>query len=349
MNHHTFCLPASAIEWHAILHLADALGLGYRGRIACTFDDCNRIWVTYSGEKSDIPNITAFHNDAGAGPQVPVPAFIVGMYRLAENRKASPPPEPQAGSIRYAWDETRGMWKEAPTSDQIAGLEKRIKELETNDALFRRDLNGVWVAWTTGIGWEPLNPDDYLQRVAFLDYRFEKHLDFTSNSIITPLADLERQVRNLETALDRHMINTRDGMRRIQKSIDATMRYERHAGETTSADPLKGTTAAGAGDQVTNDPLEHYFMEDCCCIMIDASKSPKNIPFEVALAYLKAGRKVRRYGWERKYLLMNRKNGTGYQYVAMATPDVNGEGLSSAWQPLATELAENDWEAIPEP
>lgn len=270
--------------------------------------------------------------------------FIAAMYAMAEKRKASPPPEPQAGSIRYAWDETRGMWKEAPTSDQIAGLEKRIKELETNDALFRRDLNGVWVAWTTGIGWEPLNPDDYLQRVAFLDYRFEKHLDFTSNSIITPLADLERQVRNLETALDRHMINTRDGMQRIQKSIDATMRYERHAGETTSADPLKGTTAAGAGDQVTNDPLEHYFMEDCCCIMIDASKSPKNIPFEVALAYLKAGRKVRRNQptapWsghlhiDERGLLCHYDKVKGKDFSATIYPD---------W------LTATDWEVIPEP
>lgn len=50
---------------------------------------------------------------------------------------------------------------------------------------------------------------------------------------------------------------------------------------------------------------------------IDLSASPQNVPFEVALAYLKAGRKIKRATWKHESLAMQdgrieQENGTVY-------------------------------------
>lgn len=305
----TYCAPANVKEREAILALAESLGLG---GWAPDRDGGDYIFV---GRLISNGEIRAVDRSVAAFKEQPRSTwkrtnclyFIAAMYRLAEKRKASP--EPQAADI---------------------GVDRNI----------RVRADGVQ-EWWDGKMWK----------------------EFPTHSFNEGAADLLRRVSNLETALNEHMVNFREHIHIIDRKGPNCF--------TATEIPLEGRyPAAGAGDQVTNDEQARYrgdyrvtwdsrcgpppesmknpdmtALENCSCVMIDLGASPKNIPFEVALAYLKAGRRIRRASWlPEAYITQFESRVADYRGFHWlhptdhidATFDINGF--------LAT-----DWEVVPEP
>lgn len=79
-------------------------------------------------------------------------------------------------------------------------------------------------------------------------------------------------------------------------------------------------------------------------VIIDPKASPKGIPFEVALAYLKAGREIRRPHWNtpsRRRVQPQGISGRGGLYVITGASYNEGE-----FKPDTNEMMATDWEVV---
>lgn len=336
----TYCRPASNAEWIGVVKIAESLQLLFSTPASMPYERYCRIWVWGSGESPISP---LSNTEPETGPRVPVPYFISAMYRLAEKRKASP--EPQAADI---------------------GVDRNT----------RVRADGVQ-EWWDGKMWK----------------------EFPTHSFNEGAADLLRRVSNLETALNEHMVAYRC---HVHHTIP---------GHEWCGAPIDKNTAAGAGDQVTNDEQHRYKSWDQIChdaigfdtapyvvtvhpkldpkmenmhsraeptgllrsvamfgpyvppgqakdecerlneayrlgavYGIARNASPKNIPFEVALAYLKAGRKVRRTSWLETLRVEPRNGGIGgLEMIYQASLN------RGSFEPKQPDMVATDWEVVPEP
>ena len=177
---------------------------------------------------------------------------------------------------------------------------------------------------------------------------------------------LEERVSKLEnrsTVVDEELVMGADILRSVIERVKALEELTRRQDlELCKQSPLYFTAhyakvkegpdrvpGTPGGDTLahTVDPQEPVWNKRF--IGFDISTSPKNIPFSVALEYMKAGRRVRHSTWQSDYLFLSKKNETGYHYIAKATPNIDGEGLSSMWKMDASFILAPDWEVVPEP
>ena len=273
LTHKHYCKASNLTEWNCVVDLARALGFKIMGG---NYQHHPCIQFALDRPMELIPLTMP------GRILLSVPDFISGLYFMAEKRKASPPPEPQAGGIRGEEREmyvfTEGKW--VSILHRITKLEERAM---TNEGL---------------------------------------------NHLRAQVDALRGTVSNLETALNEHLVA-----------------YREHYHVMGGA-PI---TAAGAGDQVTNDEQVRYVSRLRMCyedseVSIRKEASPKNIPFEVALVYLKAGRKVRRAGWEQISSISYGMNGRFY-----FNPVPSSDSSRIWFEASGEELGATDWQVVPEP
>ena len=143
------------------------------------------------------------------------------------------------------------------------------------------------------------------------------------NSIMS--ADINKRLKNLEGAFDLHLQEYRNSKRTISVS-----------------DPEDG----GA----TMTFSHRYIITDCsgATIAIDPKASPTNIPFEIALAYLKAGRNVARSTSSSTFVRFSGAwcIGAGLRQMCFGM----GGGISEIgiYKPVQDDLAATDWMVLPE-
>ena len=146
-----------------------------------------------------------------------------------------------------------------------------------------------------------------------------------------PRLTVEARLKNLEKAFDLHLQEHRNPKRTISVSDPWEIDLEKFNGSTTITFPPE--------IKITGEYPTGKYM-----VAIDPKASPTNIPFEIALAYLKAGRMVRRDKWEPSTRIEPRGPGAagGLRMITGASLDT-GEALVSQANLLAT-----DWMVLPE-
>lgn len=312
----TYCAPANVKEREAILALAESLGLG---GWAPDRDGGDYIFV---GRLISNGEIRAVDRSVAAFKEQPRSTwkrtnclyFIAAMYRLAEKRKTSP--KTQVADARRTKD------------GQIQLLWEHLSRMES-----------TLITEKTGV----LARVDALERRKFLlDGALEhgKHLDTVNE-------ETDKRISNLETALNEHMVGTKEAL--SQRYLPEKLHGLLIALERVACDHLMQSRSAGAGDQVTNDEQAPYSYQIICGPGwvgpdINRKASPKNIPFEVALAYLKAGRKVRRTSWLETLRVEPRNGGIGgLEMISQASLN------RGSFEPKQPDMMATDWEVVPEP
>jgi len=140
-----------------------------------------------------------------------------------------------------------------------------------------------------------------------------------------PRLTVEARLKNLEKAFDLHLQEHRNPKRTISVS-DPEDTGEKRFGSTTITFPPE--------IKITGEYPTGKYM-----VAIDPKSSPTNIPFEIALAYLKAGRRIRRGTWSRSRFITN-KDGKIAPYVAI--------NIESVYGPWEINLLATDWMVLPE-
>jgi len=144
-----------------------------------------------------------------------------------------------------------------------------------------------------------------------------------------PRLTVEARLENLEGAFDLHLQEHRNSKRTISVS-DPEDTGEKRFGSTTITFPPEVKITGG-------------YPTGKCMIAIDPKASPTNIPFEIALAYLKAGRKVRRDKWDPCTRIEPRGPGAAGGLRMIVGDTDTGEVLIQQANLLAT-----DWMVLPE-
>lgn len=162
-----------------------------------------------------------------------------------------------------------------------------------------------------------------------------KELEENARAVEVDLLAHMKHISNLATALNEHMVNFREHIHIIDRKGPNCF--------TATEIPLEGRyPAAGAGDQVTNDEQVRYARnapENCCCTILDVGASPKDIPFEMAFAFMKANRAVRRASWLPGITLHNQ---SGNALVTMSALIDRPKD----WEPHQADLLATDWEVV---
>ena len=140
-----------------------------------------------------------------------------------------------------------------------------------------------------------------------------------------PRLTVEARLENLEGAFGLHLQEHWNSKRTISVS-DPEDTGEKRFGSTTITFPPE--------IKITGEYPTGKYM-----VAIDPKSSPTNIPFEIALAYLKAGRRIRRGTWSRSRFITN-KDGKIAPYVAI--------NIESVYGPWEINLLATDWMVLPE-
>lgn len=149
-----------------------------------------------------------------------------------------------------------------------------------------------------------------------------------------PRLTVEARLENLEGAFGLHLQEHRNSKRTISVS-DPEDTGEKRFGSTTITFPseIKITGEYPTGK---------------CMIAIDPKASPTNIPFEIALAYLKAGRNVARSTSSSTFVRFSGAwcIGAGLRQMCFGM----GGGISEIgiYKPVQDDLAATDWMVLPE-
>lgn len=127
--------------------------------------------------------------------------------------------------------------------------------------------------------------------------------------------------------LDSHMIEAETRLMGLEQALNEHMVKEREKTKTASDEGM--TEAFGVGWNT----------------IIDPKASPAGIPFEVALAYVKAGREVRRAKWQPNTLRVEPRGpgGVGGLCMVYGASLVQGDFI-----PNLADLLANDWMVLPE-
>lgn len=177
-----------------------------------------------------------------------------------------------------------------------------------------------------------------------------------------PRLTVEARLKNLEKAFDLHLQEHRELLERIASNeersdrdhfrIDYCEPRNRIVDELgfnpdSMTGPAHRTKTVTPSKKLILTFSPEYVDADYAngaTIVINPKASPTNIPFEIAIAYLKAGRKVRRDKWEPSTRVEPRGPGAagGLRMITGASLDT-GEALVSQANLLAT-----DWMVLPE-
>lgn len=298
-----WCKPKDAEERKAILALAKSMRIAHMANL-WGYDQAPYVMNTREG-------VLDWAEPSGVGDTfIPVPEFIARMYEEKEKREQAEinkNKEPVTVSTRTI---TPAQHREA--------MDKFLEEVS-------RPTNRQML-------------DDHEKRIKALE---EKDIDMDSrvkdealakygelwNSLISKLVPaIESRLAALEGKLAASSISPREQSLEIGHLKERVIKLE--GGKEF---------AKACGTYVVADPVEGWH------ISIAPGASPKNIPFSVALEYLKQGRTVRRSGWS-----------DGKCFVRLAPRKdalVYGDAMGlthCGWSSGTSEVLATDWEVLPE-
>lgn len=223
--------------------------------------------------------------------------------------------------------------------------------------------------------------EDHEQRIKALEDD-KQAWEAVINSHTKRILDGEKRLANLEKALNDHMVKEREKDFRYlyPLSRDEVFKADRTGNKVTFQDGREGVVIEDTGGTITvrvpkdqGKPLEPIAgnpaldMRECenvkrpffvnpiedieagnrgFILKIDPKASPKDIPFSVALEYLKIGREIARPHWRtpaRRRVQPHGIGGVGGLYV------ITGASCNMGpFHPDAAEMVSTDWQVLPE-
>ena len=303
-----WCKPRNEQEWKAVLDLAGTMGLGGHetGRsypVAGGLGGYKLVSVI-----SDPFRVVGCHYSLEGCLCVPskklsVPDFIAGMYALSEEKSL-----------------VKKM-----TEESVAGFEKMMKE--------RHDAGPA------------LSHEDRINRLEL----FRSGTTMSAREIVLELGEAKNRIRELEEGnviLDKEHVRYMRRTERLEAAFNEHLVKEREnkPDQATKIDFDEIAEALKRGDRLflRNDPpiMKEVMKLRGWDMAIDPKASPKDIPFEVALAYLKAGRKVTQAHWDDDTYLT-------VEHGCIIVSTVRCRAFDSPDDAMKAILA-NDWLVLPE-
>ena len=376
----TYCKPKDEKEWRAVLDLADSLGLGG------ILEDRERMIYTLVGLISDgfVRGVhsDAVHDVVFWTNPIPLPDFIAGMYALAEERMAERKPPVEADTkeeVGRLFAFVGGRWVDVSREllPQIERHEQRIKALEERN----RVATAKCGCPSDGYISEPVHPIEPtpLQRQVTELYGRIKALESTTDllrkdddAIDGVCIGLDKRVAELEQERDKwHFLRDKEEQRltKLEQALNDHMVKERCLSIVDQAiydNMVKEREKSEKEDKFMNDVANKPVLSpdainaqiDRICrvksvsssddhdLRIDPNASPKDIPFSVALEYLKLGREIARPHWctpARRRVQPHGIGGVGGLRVITGASYDEGP-----FHPDTAEMVANDWLVIPE-
>ena len=298
-----YCCPSTEAEWKSILDLAEALGIRLPVIYNGDWDTCPFIW--YSDTVLNDEGVCQLSKRSGSrnDPKINVPDFIAGMYAMKEAKENKPKNALNDGVMVVG---TKSSYDD------------RLRSLEVKSLLF----------------------DDILKRLTTLE-----------GNIIAPSAirDLVRmsetqdRLTTIEDTIQSHKLGLEQHFDRLKvlgsliKNLEERQPIDMRECENVSQDDVDATRLSLCKRQYVNMTDHVDFV-----IQFDPKASPKNIPFSVALEYLKAGREVRRAQWRDGAFRYDYANKwiTGSPLLMVADTDMIAIPVR--------DIIATDWEVIPE-
>lgn len=375
----TWCEPSSPREWNAIIELAKSLdlyagGVGH-GYDICRYVWCVGNASPSAGRVCECAGRgTGFDPNRYERP-ISVPDFIAGMYAMKGRVGDAPKPplglipkwaqmEGRLRDITSAMDRYREARMEIPQEwkaerDEIVdylwrrkqGIDKKQESVIMQPLvdLAKKVLELGGESPNQLVGVKQLMIDGPEMRKAMDDIlnhktnkqRFAAHEDrlhslevksVLFDDILKRLTTLEQKkpllldvfarLSGLEKAPDEHLQEYR------------YHQHQPHGGIVTAPpEPLQQERKAFmCGVEYLEDGVNHL-------LYIDPKASPKGIPFEVALAYLKAGRRIRKPSFRAQWYWELRDG---------KIKDAASRSVCDGDIPFNTDLIGSDWEVIPE-
>ena len=303
----TYCVPRNRQEWEAILRLAGSLGLLWK-----PFDELIFGEGVYKEAKAVV---------YGSGVAMPTSvALCDGLTELYG-----------PDFISEMYSERNRRDREADLKDATMATHIRNEELvdaikDLNDATARGPVNKGNKRWSDeghGASWGDeadcavFLADEPRKRLENLEKAFDLHLQEHRKKEFNkhyPSKIGEVYVSAFESQLKTKEVNT----------------------PLVDPDAIQQQVGRMIRMNVTNTGPSHH-------LAIDPKASPTGIPFEIALAYLKAGRKVRRDKWDPCTRIEPRGPGAAGGLRMIVGDTDTGEVLIQQANLLAT-----DWMVLPE-
>ena len=324
-----WCKPRNEQEWKAILDLAGVLGV-YAEPHDALYDNYPCVWSNGSGRVSQCRNEPCHKTCL-----VSVPDFLAGMYATAKETNIAPA-EAEADLLRrlkFMEDTIASL--DVPKPD---GLEDRIKALEDVGPIEFRNPQKLILELRPVFA----SQGDMLRVIQRIE-ALEKGMTKTT-SVLDDAFEVDKMLKQRLEKLEGHRIacigdhqeafHAERRLSKLEAAFNEHLVKEREVSEDYAHNISLWSTGRSPIIEVSPNP----------------KASPKDIPFEVALAYLKAGRKVGRrgVGW-----MMASTTGALVDFVFMRGfgvikhKEANG-GYEEEWTPTVTDIMMADWEVLPE-
>lgn len=275
-----YCCPSAEAEWKSILDLAKALGHHTGDMERYPYRDYGRLWYTCE-MVSQFSNKAQTPVEDGASNELSVPDFIVGMYAMkeAKERKQLVPELQDRLADAHLKDTIKGAIE--PLRQELLSANGRITKLEVKSLLL----------------------DDILKRLTTLEEKKPLLID-----MLARLTTLEAIIASHKLGLERHHDRLKV-LGEVCGNLDSQMGKKVYVSEALFLEERITKLEEAINDRIMK---EREFAEaefercktdkDYCMLKyvtvksdvpyslaIDPAASPKNIPFSIALEYLRAG------------------------------------------------------------